>query len=267
MKHRFLLLSILISVHMMTGQALAAGSGVELISYYKMLGLSVFGLSATSLQDWTPVIAASMTFSLLIVFGLIFKAKLNASGAEIAMPDRIGVRALFETILEFVFGLAESVIGKHQGIAFMPLLSTVFLFIFLSNTSGLVPGFPPATESMNTNLAIGLTVFLVYNACGIREHGFLKYLKHFMGPVWWLAPLFLTIELIGHAVRPISLSLRLYGNLFGDHLVMSVVTGLTGVVIPLVCYLFGTLVAVLQSLVFTLLSSIYISMAVAHDDH
>jgi F-type H+-transporting ATPase subunit a len=79
--------------------------------------------------------------------------------------------------------------------------------------------------------------------------------------------LFLTIELIGHAVRPISLSLRLYGNLFGDHLVMSVVTGLTGVVIPLVCYLFGTLVAVLQSLVFTLLSSIYISMAVAHDDH
>lgn len=247
--------------------AFAAGGGAELVNYYKAIGKSFFGLYGQTLDDWTPVMGGVLTLILLLVGGILFKSQVSGISHDLQPPEKLGLRALFENVLEFVFGIGETVIGKHSAVPFFPLLSAIFLFIFVSNAFGLVPGFPPATESMNTNLAMGLTVFVVYNICGMRELGIVPYLKHFMGPVWWLAPLFLLIELISHAVRPVSLSLRLYGNLFGDHLVMSVVTGLTGVVIPLVCFLFGSLVAILQSLVFTLLSSIYISMAIAHEEH
>ena len=140
----------------------------------------------------------------------------------------------------------------------------LFLFILVSNLTGLVPGFVPSTESINTNLAMGLMVYVIYNLAGIKEHGW-AYVKQFLGPVWWLAPLFFCIEFISHLARPMSLSLRLYGNIFGDHLVLSVFTGLTWLVLPAFLLFFGLLVAVLQSFVFTLLTGIYLSLALSHD--
>src|SRR5690606_6463329 len=137
-------------------------------------------------------------------------------------------------------------------------------FIFFSNLSGLVPGFPPASESINTNLAMALVVFIIYQVAGLREHG-PGYIKQFLGPIVWLSWLILPIELISHLARPVSLSLRLYGHIFGEHLVLSVFTGLTCLLVPAALLFFGVLVAFLQSFVFTLLSSIYISMAVSHD--
>jgi F-type H+-transporting ATPase subunit a len=166
---------------------------------------------------------------------------------------------------EFIHDLGSNAIGPEKVRPFLPVLFAVFFFILISNLSGLVPGFTPATESINTTLVLGLFIFLVFNYAGIKEHGLFGYLKTYAGPVWWMMPLLFCIEMIGMMARPVSLSLRLYGNIFGDHLVLSVFTGLTKVILPSFLLFFGLLVACLQSFVFTLLSSIYISLATSHD--
>jgi F-type H+-transporting ATPase subunit a len=145
----------------------------------------------------------------------------------------------------------------------MPLLSTLFLFILVSNLSGMVPGFEPATISMDTNVAMGLLVFIVYNVAGFKENG-MSYAKHFLGPVVLLAPLYLAIELVSHAARPFSLGLRLAGNIFADHTLVGV-ANMAYIIVPSGLLFLGLLVAVIQSFVFTLLSGIYIGMATAHD--
>ncbi len=239
--------------------AYAAGGGVQMINYYDLV-LSQLGLDS---HTWAPVMAGVLSLIILTALGLAYRSAVVVSG-DSAIPDgKISVRTFVESILDFIVNLAEDVIG-HDYKPFLPLLCSLFLFIFVSNLMGLIPGFPPATESMSTNLAMGFTVFLVYNFAGIKSNG-IGYLKHFLGPVWWLAPLLLLIELISHVVRPISLSLRLYGNIFGDHLVLSVFSSLVPIVLPSLLLFFGLLVATLQSFVFTLLTSIYISIATSHD--
>ena len=141
----------------------------------------------------------------------------------------------------------------------------VFIFILTSNLSGLVPGFPPATESFNLNLALGVLVFVVYNASGFWVHGFKGYMKHFMGPFAFLAPVFFCLELVSHAARPLSLSFRLAANIFGDHMLLGVFAGMVPLVVPAALMVFGLLVACIQTFVFTMLTSIYISMAISHD--
>lgn len=246
--------------------AFAAGSGpaLEFINFYAII-LNALGVhDSHAVHDWIPVLGGLFTLSVLTGVGLVFKSSIERAGDEVRPEDRFSLRTFVEMVLDFVYGLAVDVIGKGQARSFFTLLASLFLFIFVSNLSGLAPGFPPATESLNTNLAMGFVVFFVYNLAGLKEHG-PGYFKHFFGPVWWLAPLLFIIELISHLVRPLSLSLRLYGNIFGDHLVVSVFTGLTYLVVPAFLLFFGLLVASIQSFVFTLLSSIYISMAVSHD--
>ena len=109
-----------------------------------------------------------------------------------------------------------------------------------------------------------MTSFVAYNFIGFKEHGG-GYLKQFIGPVMFLAPVFVILELVSHMVRPLSLGLRLFGNIFGDHLVIEIFTSLTKVGIPVAFYLLGTLVSVIQASVFTILSIIYVAMAVSHE--
>jgi F-type H+-transporting ATPase subunit a len=139
------------------------------------------------------------------------------------------------------------------------------MFILVSNLGGLIPGLVPATESISSNLAMGLMVFLIYNVAGFREHGW-HYIKQFTGPMLAIAPLMFVIELIGHMVRPVSLSLRLMCNVFADHLLVGIfTTNAPYVIVPSALLFFGVLVALVQSYLFTLLTSVYISMAVSHD--
>ena len=140
------------------------------------------------------------------------------------------------------------------------------LFILFNNLSGLVPGFMPATDNVNTTFACSLTVFVLTHYYGIREHG-IKYVKHFMGPVWWLAPIMIPIEVIGHLSRPLSLGLRLFGNIMGDHLVTGIFFMLIPLFVPLIGMVLGTFVALVQAFVFILLSMAYFSGAVAHEEH
>ena len=161
--------------------------------------------------------------------------------------------------------MAEGVLGDRAQ-KYVHLYGSFFLFILIANLSGLLPGFSPPTSNFNVTLALGVLSFVAYNFYAFQEQG-LAYLKHFVGPIWWLGILMVPLELIDNFVRPFSLSLRLFGNMTGDHVVLEIFTDLTKVVIPVVFYALGAFVSLVQAFVFTLLSMVYVSLAVAHDEH
>jgi F-type H+-transporting ATPase subunit a len=201
---------------------------------------------------------------LLLVFALRVRPRLVNTEAALQPEDGVTTRNIAEVVVEFIRGLAEGVIG-HQAEGCVPLLAAFFVFILLCNLIGLVPGFVPPTSNFNTTLGLGLISFLAYNAYGMREHGVGGHLKHLLGPVIWIAPLMLVVELFSHAFRPISLGIRLFANMFADHEVVSIFTSLTKLVVPVLFYVLGAFVCVVQAFVFTMLSAIYISLSMAHD--
>lgn len=204
----------------------------------------------------------------IVTVGLIFVAliarKALGTGDEAALPaDRFSIRGIFEMITEFIAGLCEMVIGEH-GRDYVPMFAAIFTYVLVNNWVGVIPGMAPATEDFNMTLSMGIAVFVTYNLFGIKEHG-VAYLKHFLGPVLWLGPLMLVIELISHIVRPLSLGLRLANVLHGDHTVVGMFLDLVPIVLPIPFYMLGMFVGVIQAFVFTLLSMVYVAMATAHD--
>jgi F-type H+-transporting ATPase subunit a len=157
--------------------------------------------------------------------------------------------------------------GEKNGRKYLPLIGTLACFIFFSNLLALIPGFVPPTTTLKTNVALALTVFFITHIEGIRAQGLVNYLKHFAGPLWWLAWIMIPIELIGHLARPLSLSLRLMGNMVSDHKVVGVFFGLVPLLVPVPFLILGAMVVVIQTLVFCLLSMVYINMAVSGHDH
>jgi F-type H+-transporting ATPase subunit a len=153
--------------------------------------------------------------------------------------------------------MIEETMG-HKGMAYFPLIATIAFFILTSNLIALIPGFYPPTANLNTNAAMALTVFAMTHIVGIKEHG-LAYFKHFCGPVIWLAPLIIPIEIVGHLARPLSLTLRLFGNMYGHEIVLMIFFGLVPFIVPLPMMLMGVLVAFIQTFVFMLLAMIYIA--------
>ena len=141
---------------------------------------------------------------------------------------------------------------------------TLFIFVLISNVLGLIPGFLPPTSHLTVNFGCALVVFVYYNYCGFKENG-VGYLKHFMGPVIWLAPLMIVVEIIGHSVRPFSLSLRLFGNINGDHMLVGTISELIPILASVPFLFLGLFVAFLQAFIFTLLTMVYISMSTAHN--
>ncbi|HEY3304332.1 MAG TPA: F0F1 ATP synthase subunit A [Candidatus Binatia bacterium] len=210
-----------------------------------------------------PNFTALLVMLLLVALALRFKGALRKAKDPVVPEDRLSVRNVMEVLIEIVAGLSDSIIGK-KGRKYVPLFGSLFLFILLANFLGLVPGFTPPTSSFFSNLGMGLVVFVAYHYFGVREHGG-RYFKQFMGPMLLLAPLFILIEFFSHVFRPISLSIRLFGNMFGDHLVLEIFSDLTKVVIPVAFYILGSLVSVIQAVVFTILSVIYIAMAISHE--
>lgn len=185
--------------------------------------------------------------------------------SEMVVPEpRFTLRNLFELILGFLAQLAEDIIGHHSR-KYLPLLGTCFLFILFMNLLGLIPGFLPPTQKMNITLGLALVIFLSTHYYGVRENG-IAYFKHFLGPVWWMAPIMLPIEIISHLARPMSLSLRLFGNITGDHAVVAGFMALVPILVPSVFMGLGLFVSFMQAFIFTVLSMIYISGAVSHSE-
>lgn len=205
---------------------------------------------------------------LFVIIGAIAFSRSVAKGDESAIvpPKKFGLRNLFEMFTEAVLSMASGVMGEANARRFLPLIGTLAFFIFFSNVLALLPGFEPPTATLKTNLALSLTVFLMTHVYGVAKHG-VPYFKHFFGPVWWLAPLMLPIELVSHVARPASLALRLLGNIAADHKVVASFFLLVPLLVPVPFLILGVLVCIVQTLVFSLLTMVYISQAVEDHGH
>lgn len=213
-------------------------------------------------------VATALAAGGILVAGAVAGRLALGSGEQAVAPaNRFSLKGIYELILEFIVGLTDMVVGE-EGRKFVPMFSAVFFYVWLNNLIGVLPGMTPATDNINTTLALGIFSFLAYNYYGFREHG-IGYLKQFLGPLLLLAPLMVVIELIGHLVRPLTLGLRLYGNIMADHTVLSVFVEMFEknwfIPVPAIFYGMGIFVASMQAFVFTMLTMIYVSMAISHD--
>ena len=199
------------------------------------------------------VVYTWLAMVVLIVFGWL-------AGKGVSMVPKTA-QNVFEVIISGLEEFTVSITGE-EGRKSYPLVLTIFLFVLLGNLMGLVPAFYPPTASINTTVAIALIAVLWSHVVGIRAHGF-KYIKHFLGPVPAMIPLFLPIEIIGHAARVLSLSFRLFGNMAGHELVVGILLGLGGMFLaPLPVMGLGAFVALVQAFVFYLLATMYIAGAI-----
>ncbi|MBB5020761.1 F0F1 ATP synthase subunit A [Desulfurispira natronophila] len=191
---------------------------------------------------------------MIIVLGL---AKLATSNMS-EVPR--GAQNVFETIVDFLQGAVTNSMGE-RGNYFLPLIAGFGFFIFTSNLIGLIPGFHSPTSNLNTTASLAILVFCLTHYYGVKTQGAWNYAKHFAGPIPAMAPLMVPIEIIGHLTRPVSLSLRLFGNIKGKDIVMIVLLMLVPYFVPMLVMGLGLLVAIIQTVVFCLLAMIYIGSA------
>jgi F-type H+-transporting ATPase subunit a len=238
---------------------------LELPSFLDFTGLDMhhtyFGFTP---HQWMPIIMSSMVGLLLVGFSLWATRRMEK------VPR--GSQAFLEIVVEALYDFLYEMLGKNT-VRYLPFLGTLFLYIIMMNFWGLIPMMHSPTNTVNTTLALSIAVFFMYNFEGIRVHG-VGYFKHFVDPLW-LSPLMLPIHLIGEVARPASLAIRLFGNLTGEDLTLALLVGLTpfifGVIpipIHLVMVFMALLFSTIQAVVFTLLSTIYLSLAIEeHESH
>lgn len=184
---------------------------------------------------------------------------------EHLVPRRFSLTGFFDLVLSGFVAYHDSILGKENR-RYMALSGSVFLFILFSNLLGLIPGFAAITTTVWVNLAMAFVVFFAFNFYGIREHGLINYFKHFLGPVWWLAPFFFCLEILSTCLRVFTLNLRLYWNITVDHLLLGIFTDLVPYIVPIALYALGTFVSFMQAFVFTTLTMVYILLAVQHGE-
>lgn len=212
--------------------------------------------------------------SCAIIFGMVFATRASwARDSHEAIPATgFGARNFMETIVDTCLDLGEQVLGSRKHAErFLPLVGALAVYIFFHNVLALIPGLAPGTENWNVTVGPAVVVFFATHYFGIKDTG-LHYVEHFLGPkiagLYLLAPLFIIIEIISHLARPLSLSLRLMGNMYGDHSVLAIFLGLAALplVFPVPIMFLGTIVVIVQTLVFTLLTLVYIALAIEHSE-
>lgn len=210
---------------------------------------------------------------LLILFLVVRSRRRLGDPEKAIIPEKtLTAYTFMELVTETVWNTMKDLMGEKYARKSLPLIGTLAFFIFFGNILGMVPGLLPATDNLNTNLACALVVFVLYNYWGIREHGFINYFKHFCGPIHSLVALPLMIlmfavEMVSHLARPVTLGVRLMGNMFGDHTIVSVFLGFKIPLLPLPVMVLGLVVVLVQTMVFCLLSMVYVAIATAHDEH
>ncbi|MGE5341660.1 MAG: F0F1 ATP synthase subunit A [Candidatus Omnitrophota bacterium] len=203
-----------------------------------------------------------LIMAVFVTLALIGFFRLTVRHLSVDKPGKM--QYFLEVLYQFFRSLVDDVIG-HEGRRFIPVLATLGLFIAVSNLVGLIPEMESPTANLNTTAGCALFVFCYYHYVGIRKHGALHYLKSFMGPVWWLAWLFFPIELISHFARPLSLSMRLFGNIFGEDLVIVIIASLVPFIAPLPVMALAVFTSLLQAFIFVMLSTIYLAGAVSEE--
>ncbi len=233
----------------------------------------IFGdplLDSTASVGITHVIFTGVLLVVLAAIAWIARQKYKDRDTALVPDGQLTWSSFFEVTFEAILGMMSEMMGEKAAKRYFPLIGALAVFIFFGNVIGLIPGLYHPTSSLNTSLACAIVVFLVYNAAGFVEHG-IGYLKEFLGPLALLAPLMLVIELVSHAFRPISLSVRLTGNMTGDGMMLEIFGDLAvdimniPFLLPIPFLFLGLLVSIIQALIFSVLASVYISLAL--EDH
>jgi F-type H+-transporting ATPase subunit a len=206
-------------------------------------------------ENW--IVMELLVAAILIVSFAVLRTRFSVDN-----PGKL--QHIVEVIYDFIKNTSEEV-GIHHGHKYLAYFSTVFIFILVMNLIGVIPTFESPTMTAAVPCGLALCTFIYYHAHGVRAQGPLKYLAHFAGPVWWLAPLMIPIEIIGHLARPLSLTIRLYANMFAGEQVTLAFLGLTYLAIPAIFMGLHVFVAFLQAYIFTLLTMIYVSGATEHE--
>jgi F-type H+-transporting ATPase subunit a len=209
-------------------------------------------------RPWVNFITMQILVALImIVLFLVLRSRLSV--------DKPGkTQQIFEVIYQFLRGESEDQIG-HDAHKYFGYFATVFLFILFSNLIGIGPGFESPTMHPSVPAGCALATFMYYNIAGIQANGVVQYLKHFAGPMWYLAPLIIPIEIISHMARPLSLTIRLYANMLAGEKVTTVFLGLTYFAVPALFMGLHVFVSFLQAYIFVLLTMMYVNGAVAHE--
>lgn len=219
------------------------------VKLFELLGLGHFA------HAYPHVIYSWVVMLLLVGLGVM------AAKGIAMVPNKM--QNFFEIVVSGIEDFMVDITGE-EGRWLFPLIATIFLYIFIGNLIGLIPGFFPPTASLNTTLSCALVVVVFTHIIGVKYHG-VAYIKHFLGPVWWMIPIIFPIELIGHIARILSLSFRLFGNMMGHELVLGILFALAGAFFaPLPIMALGIFVALVQAFVFFLLSIMYFTGAMEH---
>ena len=215
---------------------------------------------------------AWMVAIVLCVLAFVGRRQLKAAQARTDLSqwhsdETLTVRNGFEVLIEGLRFFMDDLLDKADVRAFVPLVGSLFCYIFLCNIIGIIPGFLPPTEYVNTNVGMAVISFAMFMYVGLSRDG-VGFVKHLMGPVWWLAFLLFPIEVLSLFVRPVALILRLTGNMFGDHTVFNIMSDLVPLFVPVVFLALATMVSTIQAFIFSLLTVIYIFLSLPHhDDH
>jgi F-type H+-transporting ATPase subunit a len=236
-----------------------------------VFGETFLGHQPVDVHTAEPLVASIAVMLLVLVLALIVRPALANQDSAVIPETRLTLRTFFEVWIGYWYGLMKDMMGPKRAKRYFPLVGSLSVFIVFSNFLGLIPGFTPPTSNWNITLGCAALVFIMFNYYGIKEGG-LGYVKHLFGP-WLGLPyipvnlLLFVVETFSLFIRPLTLSIRLMLNMAVDHLLVTIMLGMVALFLPIPVLILGTLVAVVQVMVFCILTSIYITLATEHDEH
>jgi F-type H+-transporting ATPase subunit a len=231
-----------------------------------ILGESIVGHQSPSWQSFEPLAGSILVILIVLGIALRVRSRLLKTDEAVIPEEDLTLRTFMEAFLAYFYDLAKSVMDNERAKKYFPLIGTAAVFVFFSNVMALIPGMPIATSNLNVTLGCALVVFILFNVYGLATNGW-GYVAHLAGPAWYLIPLVFPIEVISLCVRPITLAVRLMINMTADHMMLGLFLSLIALLVPLPVMLLGVLVVVVQTLVFTLLTCIYLGLATEHEAH
>jgi F-type H+-transporting ATPase subunit a len=224
------------------------------------LGKSFIGGHPVQYRGLEPFFMGLVVMLLIVLLAAEVRSTFRRLKEATVPEETLTLRTFFEVFFGFFYGLAREIMGPKNAKRYFPIIGSSAIFIFVSNSLGLVPGFSPPTSSLNITLGCALLVFILFNYYGIKENGW-AYFKHLAGPNPYLAPLMIVVETISLCVRPLTLAIRLMLNMAVDHMLVAIFLGLFALLLPIPLFFLGIIVILVQTLVFSLLTTIYIALA------
>jgi F-type H+-transporting ATPase subunit a len=230
------------------------------------VGQSFVGHHQVDYRGIEPIFTSILVILLVVFLAASVRSEFRRLDDAVIPDETLTTRTFLEAFFGYFYDMAKDVMGARNAKRYFPLIGGSAAFIFFSNCLALIPGFTPPTSNLNVTLGCALLVFISFNAYGLKENGW-GYLKHLAGPAWYLAPLIFPIEVISTCVRPVTLSIRLMINMAVDHLVGTIFLGMIAILVPVPLMFLAIIVILVQTLVFCLLTSIYIGLATENAEH